>query len=50
MSYYIYKLEIGDYFYYGSSKMKGNTRLIRHKSNSYCIKSKEYNTKKSRKK
>lgn len=34
-SYYIYKLEIGDYFYFGSSK---TDRLKKHKYNTYTEK------------
>ena len=45
MSYYIYKLEIGDYFYWGSSKLNYNSRLSIHKYNCYNPKRKGYNTK-----
>ena len=29
-TYYIYKLEVGDYFYWGSSNYVDNGRLTRH--------------------
>ena len=45
MSYYIYKMEIGDYFYYGSSKQLGNGRLNDHRKVCYNINQKGYNYK-----
>ena len=39
-NYFIYKLEVGDYFYWGSSK--SDNRIHRHKNASYNIKNYEY--------
>jgi hypothetical protein len=43
MTYFIYKIEIGDYFYWGSSK--DECRLNGHKTHCYTPKSKSYNYK-----
>ena len=45
MSYYIYKLEIGDYFYYGASNQKNIERLHKHKSVCYNRRNADYNLK-----